>query len=103
LLRERLDWLVDLALAADFSSSEVASGHASALGALDRFQSRGRLMPECAGRFATSGALRMSSPSAGCDGTASRDGWATLQARARKGKPAPARVLTRRRLRIRRG
>jgi hypothetical protein len=52
LLRERLDWLADLALTEGFRPNDVAAGHAAALRALDQLESNnGRLRPECCGPF----------------------------------------------------
>lgn len=49
LLRERLEWLVELALAAGFDADEIQSGQAEALRALTELEAGGRLTPACCG------------------------------------------------------
>jgi hypothetical protein len=48
-LRQRLDWLVDLAHAAMFPAVEIDAGRAAALRALQVLAVDGRLTPECCG------------------------------------------------------
>ena len=51
LLRERLEWLVELARAAKFPEGDVDAGRARAIGALEVLAVDGTLTPECCGPF----------------------------------------------------
>jgi hypothetical protein len=51
LLRDRMDWLVDLALSAGFDPDKTAKGGAAAVRALDGLRAGGRLTIECCGPF----------------------------------------------------